>query len=330
VNWVPFTKIPFYRRVQTTCVLLWTLALPITFSLFISTLLFPALWPFLVLYTAWLFLDRAPTTGGRPVQWFRELKFWKHIASYFPVTIIKEEELDPNQRYVFGYHPHGIISHGALVNFGTEGTNFSQTFKGLRLRLLTLESNFRIPFYRDILLSLGLASVSLRSCTHILNMQQPTSIVIVVGGAAEALDAHARTNTLTLRKRKGFIKVAIRNGASLVPVFSFGENDLYTQFENPKGSRLRKFQETVCRVAGVSPPAFYGRGVFNYDVGILPNRRQVATVFGKVITIEKSSNPSEEYVNEVQERYIAELQRLYDKYKNVYASDRKSDLVIKE
>lgn len=47
-----------------------------------------------------------------------------------------------------------------------------------------------------------------------------------MGGAAESLAAHPGTADLTLRKRMGFIKMAIREGADLVPVFSFGENDV--------------------------------------------------------------------------------------------------------
>jgi len=242
--------------------------------------------------------------------------------------MVKEEELDPKKRYVFGYHPHGIISHGAAINFGSEGTNFSKFFNGLSVRLLTLDTNFRTPFYRDWLLALGIASVSLPSCNAILNLKEPTSIVIVVGGAAEALDAHANTNVLTLRRRKGFVKVAIRNGASLVPIFSFGENDLYNTVPNPKGSSLRKFQENFQKLTGVSPPVFYGRGIFNYDYGMLPIRKEIHTVFGKAIETTKTLEPSEQYVDEVHDKYIAELQRIYDKHKDKFAPDRKKDLVI--
>lgn len=48
--------------------------------------------------------------------------------------------------------------------------------------------------------------------------------MIVVGGAAEALYAFPGKYDLVLKKRLGFIRVAIRNGACLVPVISFGEN----------------------------------------------------------------------------------------------------------
>lgn len=72
----------------------------------------------------------------------------------------------------------------------------------------------------------GVASVAKKSCSNILRLGKGNSIAIVVGGAAESLAAHPGTNDLTLKKRFGFVKIAIREGASLVPVFSFGENDV--------------------------------------------------------------------------------------------------------
>ena len=32
---------------------------------------------------------------------------------------VRAQELDPSKTYIFGYHPHGIISLGALVCFDT-------------------------------------------------------------------------------------------------------------------------------------------------------------------------------------------------------------------
>lgn len=70
--------------------------------------------------------------------------------------------------------------------------------------------------------------MSKRSCANILSHGPGHAITIVVGGAAESLSAHPGTADLTLRKRFGFIKMAIKEGADLVPVFSFGENDVST------------------------------------------------------------------------------------------------------
>jgi len=81
------------------------------------------------------------------------------------------------------------------------GTRFSQHFPGIRPYLLTLTSNFKIPIYRELLLLMGLRSVSKKSCSTILKEGSGNSICIVVGGAAESLSAHPGTADLTLLKR---------------------------------------------------------------------------------------------------------------------------------
>ena len=45
-----------------------------------------------------------------------------------------------------------------------------------------------------------------------------------------------------LRHAQGFVRVAVQTGASLVPVLSFGENDLFTTYRPDKASRLAKVQ----------------------------------------------------------------------------------------
>ena len=72
--------------------------------------------------------------------------------------------------------------------------------------------------------------------------------------------------------------VIIIFSASLAPVFSFGENDLYDQVSNPSGSALRHWQTKVKELMGFAPPLFHGRGVFQYTFGLLPYRRPIHTV----------------------------------------------------
>lgn len=152
---------------------------------------------------------------------------------------------------------------GAFGNFATEATGFSKLFPGIKPSLLTLVSNFRLPFYRDIIMALGIAGVSRRSCEHILSSGPGRSIVIVVGGAAESLYARPGIADLTLKKRLGFIRLAILHQASLVPTFSFGENDIYEQVDNTQGSFLWKLQKKMQNNFGFTLPLFHARGVFN-------------------------------------------------------------------
>ena len=115
---------------------------------------------------------------------------------------------------------------GAFLNFATNANSIDQLLDGIHINLLTLASNFRIPLFRDLLLSAGVASVSRESCERILSKGPGRAIMIgmasrgldavligkVVGGAHESLVAYPNEMNLVIKKRLGFIKLAIRNG----------------------------------------------------------------------------------------------------------------------
>jgi hypothetical protein len=84
--------------------------------------------------------------------WFKELAIFRWLRDYFPVTLHKTAELDPNKNYIMGsvenveyilayflnvfinflfysYHPHGMMAVGAFTNFATDATNFSKVLK---------------------------------------------------------------------------------------------------------------------------------------------------------------------------------------------------------
>jgi 2-acylglycerol O-acyltransferase 2 len=164
----------------------------------------------------------------------------------------------PNDRY----HPHGILAYGAVITFGTEANGFSHHFPGIETNLLTLQSNFKMPLHRDYLLALGMCSVSKSSCKHILQ-NTGRSIAIVVGGATESLFAYPGELDLTLKKRFGFVKIAVETGASLVPVLSFGENEIFDQVKSKHGSWLWALQKRLQGILGFTVPLFHGRGIFN-------------------------------------------------------------------
>lgn len=338
-------------------VLWFTLAISLCFALFWFLLAIPLTWPFTIPYILYVLLSSSHESGAPPFMrsnLFRRLPIWKYYTSYFPLRLHRTAELDPSKNYIFAYHPHGIISHGAFGNFATEATGFSTLFPGITNTLLTLDNNFRIPFYRDYLLSLGLASVSRRSCEAILRGKgRPSShkllakflpsflakrftpppstsgraITIVVGGARESLEAFPGTMRLVCRKRRGFLKLAMREGAGVVPVLAFGENDLYDQTKPGSGTLVSKAQGWVKKTMGFALPVFHARGIFNYDVGLLPYRREVNTVVGKPLFWEGDKEKiTEEEVVKFQERYMEEIEAMWERYKDTFAKSRTGEM----
>ncbi|EIW66087.1 hypothetical protein TREMEDRAFT_15209, partial [Tremella mesenterica DSM 1558] len=327
-------NIPPHRRLQTTAVLLWALLPLLCLVSFLLLMSVPITWPIIIPYLIWVQFDSAPNHGGRPKKWARGAKIWNYFAQYYPCSIVQEAQLPPTRPYLFGYHPHGIIGMGAFATFGTDATRFSEYFPGITPHLLTLESNFKVPFYRDILMLHGVASVSKAACANILSKGPGTAIAIVVGGAAESLSAHPGTADLTLKKRYGFIKIAIKQGAGLVPVFSFGENDVGSNGSgtgNDKTSMLYKLQRKFQKKFGFTLPLFYGRGLFNYNYGLMPFRHPIVVVVGQHIEVKQHPDPPHEMVEEYQRLYIDELmRRIWEKYKDVYAKHRTKELTLVE
>ncbi|KAH9851865.1 DAGAT-domain-containing protein [Lenzites betulinus] len=328
IEFVP-AKIPRKRRLQTLAVAIWSTIIVWSTAIFLFLCSFPPLWPVLAAYIIWIrYIDKSPEYGGRLNPWFRSIKFWRYFAEYYPASFLKTCELPPDRPYVFGYHPHGM--RGAICTFATESIGFSAAFPGIIPHLLTLTSNFRMPFYRDIVLAMGICAVSKRSCSNILKKGPGNSITIVVGGAAESLSAHPGTADLTLRKRLGFIKLAIQNGADLVPVFSFGENDIFQQMPNDKGTTLYTLQKKFQNAFGFTLPLFHGRGLLNYNLGLMPYRKRIVAVIGHPINVVQCDKPSLEEIMHVQQQYIDELMWIWNTYKDDFARTRTRELNIIE
>ncbi|CRG89860.1 Diacylglycerol O-acyltransferase 2A [Talaromyces islandicus] len=339
IRWAPL-NIGIERRLQTLIVLCHTLTIAIFLTVFFFVCAMPLFWPLLVPYLVYISLfSAAATSGSLKSRWpsLRALPIWKIYAAYFPARLHRTEPLPPTRKYIFGYHPHGIISHGAFAAFVTEALGFSKLFPGITNTLLTLDSNFRIPFYREYALALGLASVSRESCENLLTKGgldgegMGRAITIVIGGARESLDAQPGSLRLVLKSRKGFVRLAVRTGADLVPAIGFGENELYEQVNSEEHPWIHKFQMLVKKTMGFTIPLFHARGVFNYDVGMMPYRRPLNIVVGRPIQVvqqQDNSKVEESYIDELHHKYVQELKRLWEEWKDVYATGRTSEIDI--
>lgn len=212
-------NIPLKRRLQTLSVVcfvaMFSLGHIVPWVFIAVALIFlPGLAPPIIIYLFWIYAwDRdTASRGGRRFQFIRKMAVWRYFRDYFPIELVKTCDLGRDENYVFCCHPHGVISVGHFTVFGTEAAGFSRLYPGITPHLLTLDMNFRPPFLRDYLLAHGVCSCNKESCFNCLMLGPGHSIALIIGGAAESLEARPKATTVVLKSRRGFIKVAARTG----------------------------------------------------------------------------------------------------------------------
>lgn len=325
-------SVPFERRIQTLSAFIYVYMLLFSgITGIVSFIVVSFILPGLAFgYVMWyIFTFNACHNGSLRLHWTMNRTTFKDLVDYFPIKLIKTAELPHDRNYILGCHPHGLFCFGVVSSLATHVNHFTELFPGITAYGMTLTSHFYFPITRDFLLFSGTCSSSQESFKHILTKSGVgNAALLIVGGSSEMMEAHPGTAVLNLKNRKGFIKTALMYGASLVPVFSFGENDVYDQMPNPEGSLLRKLQNKCKDIVGIPFFLINGRGFFQYSFGLLPRRRPIYVVVGKPIEVEKTANPEEELIDKYHAMYIEALQSLFDEYK-VKLGDVHKDLQLK-
>lgn len=130
------------------------------------------------------------------------------------------------------------------------------------------------------------------------------------GGIPEQLRSDHRREIALFPKRLGFVRLAMRHGVDLLPVYIFGENQAYTTL-GPTGAA---FSRACFRMLGVPLVPVTGRFGLPW---LVPNPTPVHVRWGEPVrTGPPNAQPSEAEVTAVFERYVAELKRLFDAHKD--------------
>ncbi|XP_065222639.1 2-acylglycerol O-acyltransferase 2-A-like [Planococcus citri] len=332
IDFVPFDT-PLKEHLQTLSVAL-NLTLTICGTtiaplLLLYVFLYTRFWWLVPLYAAWVYYDRETGfKGGRKWNWCRRSVIFDYFRDYFPSKLIKTQDLATDTNYLFVVYPHGVLSYSTLAVFGSEANRIeSEAFPGVDFRIVTLDINFYCPITREYFLSLGAIGATESSIRYVLSSEPSKAVVLIAGGAAEAqLAAPGNTYRIVAARRKGFVRLALKTGASLVPVFSFGENNIYAQYQS---EWLTKMQLMFKKLTGIYPAVPRGRGLLQYTFGILPNRHPINTVVGKPIAVPKMEDPSVNDIDQYHAKFIQELKTLFEQHKHKYdAAGANAELVI--
>lgn len=270
----------------------------------------------MVVYLLYCLLDNTPRKGGysrwsnEQMERFRHNWFIHRFSEYFPIQLVKTADLPVTDTYIFLYHPHGVISVGACGALISNGCNFDILFPGIRRKGVTLNSCFLVPICRDWMLLLGIVSANKQTLVHLLQKKRE-SIVLVPGGAIEALSAQPGNFVCHLNKRKGFVKLALETNSKLVPCLGFGENAIFPTVVFDKKSWQARLQQYLIRWLTFSIPII---------ASPLPQAHPIHVVVGKPVEFAQSAIEKQD-VDECHAQYLRALQDLYNEHKAKYGHE---------
>ena len=235
------------------------------------------------------------------------------VFRYFPVTthVTGNTYASPRPR-LFCYHPHGMYAFGLFsLIFPMEGVKAS--IDGYRPILVGVASSLlSIPIFGTLCAWFGFIPASRRYLESLLpQLRGAYDLALIPGGIAEMLEYEEQeasspkgvVETVYLKRRKGFIRLALAHGFDIVPVYGFGENRTFKRYGFGK-----KVREIISRTFKVILQPYLGR-----YFTLIPFNVPLNIVIGPRIVLKPPINdrqPLPEEVDAAHKNYMVALHTL--------------------
>ncbi|CAJ1413578.1 unnamed protein product [Effrenium voratum] len=247
----------------------------------------------------------------RTVEWLGHIILtsppMRQIPKYFDYEEyheISDSELrSSSKKFIVGAHPHGVFSfvgvcaavstHVAPDGFGASLPSEAPTAAASVIKLF--------PILKDVI---GMFGVIDASSSTLAKRLTRGSFVLYIGGLIELFYSSPKQEVVFLKQRKGFIKLALRAGADVIPVYMFGNT-------------------TVLSVLAWGPLASLSR-----SLGMSATWRKLTYVRGRPLGMPHIENPSPEDIEKWHAIYCEKLKELFDSYKGRNPDYKEKELMI--
>ena len=226
------------------------------------------------------------------------------MLDYFQFECITENEetLDANltkgKNYIFACQPHGVISFCGMCS------SVYRDPKHRRVQTAVASALLKFPILKNVMGIFSLTDASGSNLKKILKRPGTEgSVVIYTGGIAELFKSCRTQERLFISQRKGFIKLALREGVDIVPIYLFGNTSCLSIMKHgplAKISRRLKLSFTM----------FWGKWGLP-----IPRDDKLLYVAGKAIDIPKIAEPTQEDIDKYHQKYVDEVVRIFNQYK---------------
>eukprot|EP01039_Chlorochromonas_danica_P004959 gene4959-5444_t len=225
---------------------------------------------------------------------------WDIWVEYFDFTYDAKaftDVYDPKERYLFFEFPHGVFPMGQLVSCSL----INELTPGKNIVGAAADAVFLFPVIRQVLSWMGTFPARRQNIHRVF--EQGMNCTIFVGGIAEMYLMNRESESIYLRQRLNTVKIAIQEGANIVPGFFFGNTSIFDVI-GAKGSE--SWLSKLSRRLRASLLLFYGRHFLP-----VPYRHPLRMVVGKVIKVKQKDNPTNEDAIEVMNEVIKSVEELY-------------------
>jgi hypothetical protein len=271
----------------------------------------------------------------------RKWRIWRAWIRFIAMEIISDQPSVPNSinnnmnktlnlqtdKAIFAFVPHGIFPFPIALAVLPE---IAQRAFGI-FRPVVATATALFPIVRDMLMWVDKVDAS-RACVD-QALDQGSRIGIVPGGIAEIFKGYPKPGTLPNEEYsivgKGFLRLAIKHGVPVVPVYCFGATKMFKRLHLP-------LLENLSLVLRISLVVFFGA------CGLpIPFRQKLLYVMGQPImpgsggsgsdndnTVSTTATTNgiimDQQVDDMHARFCDELLRLFDHHKEAYGWSHKS------
>lgn len=254
------------------------------------------------------------------ISWFLRYSVQSYVE-YLPVKVKCLGDIDRSGPYVIAYEPHSVLPQGMCIFSHIKkpaSLSFPHALDGTAI--LVSNAIFWVPVLRHLWWWLGCRPVSRGSISRLLD--EGCSVALCPGGVQECLIMQPYNESLYLKNRKGFIHLAMQKGASILPVFGFGQSNLYKYwrpfYDRPSSLLTKNLFTRLSRLLKFVPMVAWGYA------GPVPFRNPLTIVIGKPIHVEKVPDIEihDARVQDTLDRFINAMKEIYDHGRNEYGEGK--------
>lgn len=227
---------------------------------------------------------------------------------FFQFRVYKETTLDPTGSYLFASYPHGLFPMTLPLLAGVCKKFVLPELKQVPLAAIATKLFFT-PIMAPLCYWLGCIPATHEAIKTTLETKV-NNVVIMPDGVIGAYYSHCKQEIAYVKQRKGFIKIALETGTSIVPVYNFGHTQLFDVYPSGPHSFLVKLSRKI----GFAIVTFLGPF---WLLPFIPNRTEMLMVIGEPIPVTKCDTvPTEKEISELHQVYIQRLTLLFETHKH--------------